>query len=446
MELTRHVYAAHSVDIGMLRSRDALDLPHHALTMRKRPADQQLAFAEKIVKLLIVANQRDELRALAEALHLIAIKLTEVLTPAAMSDLLRIPIQILSNASKQNPELWPYVGLLLRSESLAANKSDNYVRAFSLIDRAYSMISSSPRADQLTKYEAGQQNYLQESGQQARNVETALVEPEMTLRLRHHEGATPQKHLDRDLPGGIQSLQIVARAAELAGRRSWNLLRHIEFEYGALPSNPDPEERQLAGSAWKLTCGVMFARAALLGAFVEICAGGTPTTYLETASRVYAAVLENPTAPTANNRMDLTRFALMWAFLNGGTNPYVPSIAGGSPSSKMPSYLSMPLNGRLDIVACAAALDANGHDAGILDNFAHYEPFEVLRRQSGEGANTLFDRWNSLRRTPAHAFHGGADAELKRQRVPKRPPGQMLKVAADVIKRTPRYRPVLRDL
>lgn len=396
-QLYRSLDVAH--EIGVAVSSRYYELPHQAYEARALSREYRLGFAGSVVDQIMTSDrlQQGSIHR-AEALHLVSVPMVAESAPRDLVQLLIPPTEQLLDRLGDEPELHRYCALLFRTISLAASKLDNYTLAFHFMNRAQLYLRSGPQTNtsRATVAEVWQQIYLQECGQLARNVEAALLEQDPLRTARQLAGDLPHGALTAHL----RPLRIAARAAAEAGRRGITYISAIKTEAG-LPPQPDPERRRLATSSWFLTSHIMYMRALLLAALMEISAGADPSPYLVPVPSLWSTIIErNPPhsehadpSLTAAHRMDMTRNALLWAFLNAGDHPYRPSVFGPARIREgVPDYLCKPVGRQTDTDACAAAIAAAGHDASILDNIAHHETYMILRNRSGSGHHS-FEPW-----------------------------------------------------
>ncbi|OUS97283.1 hypothetical protein CA951_02750 [Rhodococcus sp. NCIMB 12038] len=353
----------------------------------------------------------------------------------------------IKNFRRENPELGRYCGLIERTVSMAASKLDRYTGAFSYINRAHAALRDAPQDRQaLTKEEALQQLYLQECGQLARNVEAALVEQDVERRILLRAGTPPTRSLQQG--SDLQSIRIVARASAEAGTRACRLLDKIAAEAG-LPVLPDPEERRLATSSWFLTSNIMFVRALLLAATVELSAGMVDSDYLRSVPDLYARIVERPypsqpgssASPSRNHLLDLTRIALHWSFLNQGTHPYIKRSITLGLRKGIPAHLTDSVAGVLDAAACSQYLTQYGHDAGILDNLAHAETYLLFTNHGGTGPHS-YQRWLADSRA-RHVVDDDQTAAEEFVRRTEQPTYGLMSRSARMVVRSNRYSEVL---
>lgn len=429
------------------------DLPHQAYDARAASKARRVGLAHALASRLLNDNASDSQARLfeAEALHIVSIPLSSEIPPAELTAML-LPCSVrLEQLRHTDPQLGRYSGLIERTVSMAASKLDLYTYAFDRINRAHHALHDAPQdRESMTREEVLQQLYLQECGQLARNVEAALIEQDPVLREQLRAGQPPAKSLWS--VSNPRALRVVARAGAESGYRACRLLDSIAAEAG-LPSVPNAEERRLATSGWFLTSNIMYLRALLLAATVELGARHTDTTYLRDVPGLYTRIVEAPlasahlgtsTTPAKSHLLDLTRIALHWSFLNNGAHPYVPSGLARGLRPGIPNHLIKSVDGRLDTTACSQFLAQHSHDAGILDILAHIETYSLFGERGGGGSHSYY-QWLDNTRSRTVAVDDLSDGRDPSRRT-HRPTHRLTLRAAHMVIRTGRYRNVLDDM
>lgn len=450
--LPEQVYVARSMasEMGVSVSGDYHDLPHQAYDARKLGADHRFGFAGALIVDIMESDPKDRgLVYRAEALHLVSVPMLNEQAPRDLVEMLAPALDTLVAQRRDFPELHRYSGLLLRTASLAASKLDSYTHALEVMNRAHHHLNTDRELTKRTAIylaEVRQQIYLQECGQLARNVEAALLEQDRDRVLRSIDGELPDRDLDRGEE--LRALRVVARAAAEAGARAAYWINFVKKQEG-LPEQVNPDNRRLSVSSWYVTCMIMYMRSLLLAGLVELCAGGDALPYLTRVPDVWASVIEKHAAADrqhaepkldTSHRMDLTRNALLWAFLHGGDHPYRPRpwtfIREG-----VPEYLYKPNGARLDTMTCSTELAAETHNAGILDNLAHRDTYLLFSERGGSGA-LGYDSWLSQRHVRLKSVVHAEDPNPKEIRTVGGPTLAHLKGAAEMVRRSGRYEKV----
>jgi hypothetical protein len=319
------------------------------------------------------------------------------------------------------------------------------------MNRAHAQLRSAKRArSAIYIAEAWQQVYLQECGQLSRNVEAALLEQDRErTRLNLHHGRLPGTLLDP--VEELRPLRIAARAAAESGRRALSLINFVKTQEG-LPAAVEPEKRRLSVSSWYVTCAIMYMRALLMAGLIELCANADPSRYLLGVPPLWASVIEKhpvadghtePKLETAH-RMDLTRNALLWAFLHSGEHPYVSVPAAGIREG-VPKYLWHPDGSKLDTRRCADEIARRKHNAGILDNLAHVNTYRLLVDRGGRGPYG-YEAWLDHRHRRLTTIVDVDDPTPAEIRTVGSPTLQFLKASARMVVYSRRYDNVLHDL
>lgn len=440
-----------SQEINVAVSADYYDLPYQAYNARKLGREYRQGFAgEVIAQILESSPGQPGWVHRAEALHLVSVPLLNEVEPRDLVDLLSPAVGRIIDQRKEYPELHRYAGLLLRTISLAASKLDRYTVAFHFMNRAHFQLATARRTrSAIYIAEAWQQIYLQECGQLSRNVEAALLEQDRERTRLNLFGRLPNQELDR--MEELRPLRIVARAAAEAGRLALAQINFVKSNEG-LPAATDPEQRRLSVSSWYVTCAIMYMRSLLLAGLVELCAHADPSRYLLPVPDLWASVIETHPTPLGHAEpklepahcMDLTRNALLWAFLHSGDHPYLGTrrvqIRAG-----VPDYLCTPDGFKLDTIRCANEIARRKHNAGILDNLAHIDTYRLFTDRGGSGPRG-YESWLDHRHGRLTTIVDVNDAAPAEIRTVGSPTLKYLRASARMLVRSRRYDSVLRDL
>ncbi|WP_206492478.1 hypothetical protein [Rhodococcus sp. KRD162] len=438
----RHLASDHGMALTL--SSDYYDLAHQAYQVRRSSKVRRQVFADRLVTKLMNGAKWDESRVHeAEALHLVSVPLAGEVPPLELVQLLAPPIERLKDMRRENQELWRYSGLLIRTVSMAASKLDRYTAAYHFINQAHGALATSTEdQDNMTKAEAIQQLLLQECGQLTRNVEAGLVEHDKVRRKVNWDGNPPERSLQ--IEEELVPMRVLARAAAESGRQGCLRIERI-IERCGLPDEPDPEDRRLAASSWFLTSNIMYLRSLMSAATVELLARNQDSTYSTEAQRVYASIIEWTRTPLQqSHKLDLTRAALHWAFLNDGNHPYLQRPLLVPIRKDVPRYLAFSVDGKLDVDKCSAELFAHDHNAGVLDNIAHAQTYQILSERGGVGRLGYLS-WLDRRRRMVKSQVTDDDIE-EQVRSSKTTTTVMLSNAARMVVRSGRYRYVLQGL
>ncbi|MEH6807076.1 MAG: hypothetical protein V7697_28955 [Rhodococcus erythropolis] len=435
-------------EIGVQVSEDYYALPHEAYSARRESRDYRKGFAGNLIGQILSSEPSTQGWVhRAEALHIVSVPLLGEADPEELMALLGPALDVLLQRRRETPELHRYCALLLRTVSLTASKLDRYGEAFFWMNKAHAQLTAAPRKrTAILVAEAWQQTYLQECGQLSRNVEAALIEQNRLVTAQNLFGRRPNRILNAREKN---SLRVVARAAAESGRRAVSLIEFVRNEEG-LPSTADGESRRLSVGSWYITCNIMYMRALLLAGLVELCVGADPSPFLRSVPSLWATVIEQSPEPsghvnstlTQENRMDLTRNGLLWAFLHGGDHPYVPSIRAPIKAG-VPEYLHSSPDLRLDTIECAHEIAKAKHNAGILDNLAHVDTYRLLVDRSGSGPKG-YDAWVTERHTRLGSVIDVNDPSREMRTVGS-PTLHYLHTSAFMVRNSQRYNSVLRD-
>jgi transposase-like protein len=324
----------------------------------------------------------------AEALHLVAFTLSGELPASELIAILAPAVIAMRSYVVDDPELLSYCGLITRTISMASSKLDRYDRAFDAIVMALEYAYSSQTIDDFTVLrglEAKQQVYLQESGQYARNVEAALIEQDPGRRTVLLEGIPPQRWLGTRR---LHAMRQLAFASAECGRRAVGLMNVIAHERG-LPAVPDLQNRQLSTQGWFATAAIMFMRAILLHATLELCENPRAAgRWVDRVPTLFEEVLKPGPALLEWHQMGLVQVALHYSFLRWGQHPDPIGVWNGRQRLRrkdIPDCLRPTRSGQLDVKACSTTLIKTGWNANFLDNVGYYEPYQVLVEHGGGG-------------------------------------------------------------
>lgn len=373
-----------AVDLGMSRAPDALDLSHEAYAVREASRSERLAYLGVLVNDTMMSTYDVyRLPHLAKSIHVVSVPMLNEVAPSELLALLGPPVRVFMDRRRDCPGVNRYIGLLLRTMSLAASKEDRYTNAFRFIDFAYRRcLEDSAGFDDRLVLEALQQISLQECGQLCRNVEAALLEQDR-LRADANRGEKDgRRRLDDRL---LTSMRVNVRGAVHAGEMADRYVTRLLFDHD-LPVKVDPDEDELAVSSWVLTCRIMYMRSLLLAELVDRCSGRADPGHLDKVPELWASIVERyPHAdhrsdPTLakSHRCDMTRNALMWAFLTGCSHPY--DRGRRRPIRKgVPDFMVTPVaRGRMDTRACADLLVDARQNANFIDDVAHLKVYQAL--------------------------------------------------------------------
>ncbi len=381
-------------DSGLRLTDDFREYPYQAYDVRRRGPAERRAFCDRIIQQLHAEDGRyASARRIfeAEAFHLILFSLSGEVDPDLLWRVVREPVARVGELGLHYPAVRRYSSLLRRTTSMIASKRDRYDAAYKGIIDAHQAIAQAPDDAHLSKEEAAQQIWLQECGQLVRLLETNMIESDIAARRRAlAHGEPPVNEQDADL---LTTMARLARYGVYAGYQACRLLEAIESSRDALPHRPDGGDRMLAAAGWRLTARIMYMRAVLVQATIDLARKqGDDRWRDDGAWRVIVArVFEEcltADAPIEEPRLlDLNRVALHYSFLAGGAHPLArTSIFPDASRIARAPHLFDTSHTTLDRYACSQALAEAKQDANILDNFGFSTFYRLFDDRGGEGA------------------------------------------------------------